>query len=227
MADALGIATALMDEPPAAWKLGGTNTATRAIFDVDAPYFGPLRAQEVFESDAVLNKADYPSPLLAEPEIAIAFGRDFPPAAVKRPLEEIADAIDWVAPAIELPATVLSDPSKAGVNWLVADRCAAGALVIGTRLSPAELGALERADIAVAIDGAPAPSRQNGLVGGVLGTLQDMLAVFTDHDIALPKGVVIATGGLAPAINVHDAQKIEARFGAHVVGLSLANAPAA
>ena len=221
MAGALDIAIELLDETPAAWKLGGTNEATRAAFNVDRPYFGPLRANEIVESGARLNKADYPAPLLAEPEIAITFNRDFESTQEKRTLDDIADAIDWIAPAVELPATVLTNPPAAGVDWLVADRCAAGALVVGRKLQPNELEQLEQASISIAIDGAQIQIKQNNLIGGVLKTLQDMLRVFGDYNLALSKGVIVATGGLVPAINIQDAENLEVRFDDHAVDVSV------
>lgn len=227
MADALDIASTLHGGPVTAWKLGGTNAATRAVFNVEGPYFGPLRADEVFESSATLNQADYPAPLLAEPEIAVAFERDFPAMAERRRLEDIANTIAWVAPSIELPASVLNHPPSAGVHWLVADRCAAGALVVGPKMPAGDLDTLEQADISIMMDGHHIRAEQNTLIGGVLGTLQDMLAVFGDHNIALPKGVIIATGGLAPARDVRGTHTMAAHFGPHSVAISFTNSVSA
>lgn len=220
MSDALCIAADLLGEAPAAWKLGGSNTATRAIFNVNRPYFGPLRASEVFESGAVLNRLNYPAPMMAEPEIAVAFNRDFAPTKMPRSLEDITNALAWVAPAIELPATVLANPPTAGVNWLVADRCAAGALTIGPKLAPSGLSQLEQADITLTVDGAPLQTKQNDLIGGVLGSVQEMLTAFGDYNLHLPKDVIVATGGLTPAISVQDIQILEVRFGENIVNAS-------
>ena len=222
-AAAIGAALAqLRGEAPAAWKLGGTNPATRDVFAVDAPYFGPLKADEAFSSGIVLDRGAYPAPLRDEPEIAVAFACGFAPQAERRSEEELRAAIDWVAPAIELPGSALADPASAGVDWLVADRCAAGALVVGEKRDAASLAALERAAISLRRDGEACAGPAMTLIGGVLGAVADTLVEFTRFGLSLEKGVILATGGLAPAVAVDACSRIEAEFATPAETLSVA-----
>jgi len=217
ISEAITISLEVLGVAPSAWKLGGSNHATRATFGVTEPYFGPLNAQEVFRSGASLTRSDYPSPLYAEPEIVVALKERRSPAPSLLTASDVMAAIDWVAPALELPSTVLMDPQKAGVHWLVADRCAAGALVVGDTLAPIELSVLENAKIDLLIDGTPLNQEQYSLVDGVIGTLTSFLGQVQDFDLPLPGGTLIATGGLSPSVNLSNVKRLKASFGQHTV----------
>lgn len=212
MEDAVKIALAAMPTRPVAWKLGGTNQATRGIFGVEVPYFGPLRDGVIYNSGEVISRSAFPAPLMAEPEIAVAFNQSFEPALERRDESKLAAALDWVAPAIEMPATCLKDVSAAGVNWLVADCCAAGALVVGQRLAPRALSMLEDASCYLEINHMRVSGTQHSLIGRVLGSVADALCQFGRYGLRVEQGAVLATGGLFSAISVQLAEDITGYF---------------
>ncbi len=212
MGDALKVALASMTAEPVAWKLGGTNQATCETFGVSAPYFGPLAASDIFETQQTISRDAYPAPLFAEPEIAVAFNKTFEPSLDRREETELRAALAWVAPAIEMPATCLDDAPAAGVKWLVADRCAAGALVVGDRLSPDRLGWLEAAWCRFACDQDTPVEGRERLIGGVVGAIAEALLEFGRCGLSVNKNVILSTGGLAPAVNVCVAQCIAVVF---------------
>ncbi len=212
MNEALKVALASMTTEPAAWKLGGTNQATRDVFGVTAPYFGPLAASDIFESQQTISREAYPEPLFAEPEIAVAFDRTFEPSQDRRDEKYLLAALAWVAPALEMPSTCLDNVQAAGVKWLVADRCAAGALVVGERFTPDHLGWLEASLCRVVCDDDTPVVGREGLIGGVMGAVAEALLEFGRCGIPVNKNVILSTGGLAPAVNVGVAHCIAAVF---------------
>ncbi|MDM7984932.1 MAG: hypothetical protein QUV02_10805 [Maricaulis sp.] len=201
-------------EKPGAIKLGGTNKRTRALFNVSRPYFGSLFASEVFESGAKLLPGNFVSPSV-EPEIVVAFNRPLRATSKPRDTGVLLASLDWVAIGLEVPDTVLTDPPTDGVAALLADRCAAGALVVGERQNAAVLDELERAPAKLEFNAETVSQREPecDLIGGVLGAVRDALSVLGEYECSVPAGVIIATGGLAPAIPLRECTCVTARLG--------------
>jgi 2-keto-4-pentenoate hydratase len=110
----------LMEAGPggwAGWKLGGSNHATRAAFDVHQPYFGPLHVSELMQTPRAAPGRPL-CELQGEVEIALRINPD-------------GDGYDAWCVALEMPASALTNLPAAGVAALVADRCGAGALLLG------------------------------------------------------------------------------------------------
>lgn len=198
--DAVKIAQICMSaDDVQAWKLGGTTMATRNTFSVSVPYFGPLKADEVHKSGVQLNKSDFIAPVV-EPEIVVCLARD-----ITEPVSFLEECvpetfIEWIAFGMELPDTCLGNAAEAGVNWLVADRCAAGALILGEQLPLAVLTRLEQSAVSLFFDEdcvSEAPA--GNIIGGVLASLDEAVREFLRYDIVLKKGQLISTGGLCPA----------------------------
>ena len=173
-----------MAEPVAAWKLGGTNAATRTAFGIDHLYFGPLFAAEILPHGGTLR-----APMLqcqVEIEIALRIGQTGPDA--------------WCF-AAELPVSALRDPARAGIAALVADRCGAGALVLGPEyaIAPGDWPG----EITLCIDGRPA-ARGNAsvLLSDPAIIARDFIARAGNLGFAPEPGQWIATGGLTPCIPI-------------------------
>lgn len=199
------IATLCMSgESPAAWKLGGTTASTRSTFKVEVPYFGPLKAHEVHQNNAQLYRTDFIAPVV-EPEILICLSEDIPPGDVALTPESLFAKLAWVALGLELPDTCLGNAAEAGVNWLVADRCAAGALIVGEQLPVEQLSELENHGVELTFDDAVVSTAPAGsIIGGVLSAGVAALSEFASHGITLNKNQIIATGGLCPAVALPD-----------------------
>lgn len=170
----------------AAYKMGGSTATTRAAFGVTSPYFGPLYAGEVFgNGDTIqLRLAEHK----AEPEIAMR-------------VDATGAGIDAWALAVEFPSCPIENLMELGVRALIADRCAAGALVVGEPRALFDLPA----------QGTVRLSHGNDtLTTGALGALdappldiaQACLADLAARGFPARPGQWIATGGLGPCVQV-------------------------
>ncbi len=198
---------------PAAFKLGGTNQSGLETFGVDSPFFGALAPHELTEDDAFV-WPDARAPL-AEPEIAVALQRDMPPRWEGYGLDELEAELAWAAPALEMPDTVVDNPRRAGLPWLLADACGAGRLVLGPRLGAAHVRELEDAPCALIFNNVVVSVgfARDALIGGALGALREFLMTLARFDLTLPAGAPVSLGGCALAQPLPDNARVEARFG--------------
>ncbi|WP_417493085.1 hypothetical protein [Maricaulis sp.] len=203
----------------AAYKLGGTTEATREAFAVSRAYAGALCAGQLIEAGQ-----DLPHGLInpvVEPEILLAFTQSFAPQRAPRSEQSLRDALAWVGIALEVPATPVSGLPQTGVGWLLADCCAAGALVMGERLPPDRLDALSQARVTLQVGTRTSQGAASRLVDGALGAVSDILAVFGELDWAVPAGIPFATGGLAPALPIGAGETVLAGFAGPGIELSI------
>lgn len=190
---------ALGSGPAGAWKLGGTNAATRALFGTPNAYAGPLTIGEIYKQPITPLRLDDFVSALIEPEWVIAFDRDFSASPDHRVTSELRCSVAWIAPGFEIPDTVIEKPVSAGLPSLLADRCAAGALVIGPQLPAARIGLIEQSIVDFHTpEGRKASTEQYRLIGGVLGAASSGLAAIGRHGIGLSAGTPISLGGLTP-----------------------------
>lgn len=195
----------------AAWKLGGTNHGSRAAFAVSAGYFGPIDARE-----------------LRIPSLAVPRGESVPESvpAPLRPLAELKGEVElalrigpdghhpdaW-AVALEMPASPIRNLPGAGVAALVADRCAAGELLLGpARAIDAgnPLPSFAGARFTQECDGTEVAS--GTVAGDLVAPPAMLLAEFLDlaahHDMPVAPGHWVATGGITPCIPYVPGQRI-------------------
>ena len=199
-ADGARAALAQIAGAPAGWKLGGTNAHTRGVFSVARAYFGPLKASEIVEGDGgeiALSRLIAPK---VEPEICTAFNIDLDPQIHGGDMAALRAALDHVALGLEIPDTILASPPEAGVWSLVADRCAAGALVLGERLPASALEELQGLPVVmISADGSRSMGHGDWMIGGVLAGVCETLESLRGIVDRIPAGTPFATGGLARA----------------------------
>lgn len=199
-ADAVRAALAQIDGDPPGWKLGGTNAHTRGVFNVERAYFGPLKGDEIRQGDrseVALSGLIAPK---VEPEICVVFSADLDPQTHGGDIQALRALLDHVALGLEIPDTILSAPPEAGVWSLVADRCAAGALVLGKALPASALEALEASPAMMSCaDGEASRGHGDWMLGGALNGVAQTLESLRGLVERIPAGTVIATGGLARA----------------------------
>ena len=182
-----------------AWKLGGTNNYTQKLFNVEEAYFGPLFANEIFFIENGKGNLPKLSLLKGEAELALRLS-DFGAENLNSESQDANLIFDAWSVAIEFPYSVFSDLPEAGVAALIADRCAAGALVLG----PIQKG-LPSKEFTIAIE-------VNGQQRSA-GSQDDMLLHPTDAALAfrnlafeygfdLRAGQWISTGGLTSCLRL-------------------------
>ncbi len=197
---------------PAAFKLGGTTSASRNKFKCEAPYFGMLSQIEVVNDDT-LQWRERIRPHV-EPEVAVGMSTTLPPQRGGYSIDQLEAEIAWIAPALDLGDTALADPISAGLAWVLSDGCAAGRLVIGERLGADALSAFEQSLVLVTVNGRVVASGcVQAMIGGVLGALREFLLVLAEYDLALPAGAPVALGGCAPAQPLPASGEVCAIFG--------------
>lgn len=183
---------------PPAWKLGGTNALTRDMFQVGRAYFGPLRADELVTGEIELAGMVAPK---VEPEFCVVFDADLDPDRHGGEPAALRRVLGGVALGLEIPDTILRAPPQAGVFSLIADRCAAGRLVLGDWLPVDTLEELQALPVVMTgPDGTRSEGHGDWLIGGALAGVADMLESLRGLVDRVPAGTVIATGGLAPAM---------------------------
>lgn len=200
----------------AAWKLGGTTAVTRRIFSVDELYFGPLHETEILTAPAIA-----PGRRLAETKGEAEIALRIAPAAegmleagaevvAETPFDELFDA--WCV-TLEMPASPITNLVQAGVAALVADRCAAGALLIGP---------VHPYTAATDWTGATLRTEQDGVViaeGGVDALVdpadvcaRDFLVEALRRGFRPAPGQWISTGGLTPCVPFREGAEIAIFF---------------
>jgi len=180
-----------------AWKLGGTTAFTRALFQVDNVYMGPLLEGELSTvSTSVLQLPDLPV-LAGEAEIALRLrdaGANMPYAVKLDPI----DAFDAWAVGVEFPYSVFSDLPDAGIGALLADRCAAGSLVLGNEyegIPPGEFC------ISIILDnGRIAEGNQDALLMSPVEAALEFRHIALEAGFELKPGQWVTTGGVTKCL---------------------------
>lgn len=168
----------------AAWKVGGANPWSQAVFGNDEAFIGPLSAREVVAEGHQVSVRHLHAPL-AEPEVILRLG---------------VDGYDAMAIGVEIPATVLPEELKPNLIAQVCDRAGAGALWIGPAW-PFDSGWIE-AGITVEwrrSEGPEVEGHSGNILGGVLGAAAATRAIASRYGLPLGVGQWIATGGLLRA----------------------------
>jgi 2-keto-4-pentenoate hydratase len=190
-----------------AWKLGGTTATTRATFGVALPYFGILHASEVMEAPSVAPGLPLIE-LKAEAEIALRLSNIIDHLTDISVLENtepwsLFDAWCW---SLELPSSPIRNLVECGVTALIADRCAAGALVLGAPRSRSIVEAgWDTKVLRLVEDGREIAS------GGISALIdppelaaKSFLEQALIHGFKPRSGQWVATGGLTPCVNLKE-----------------------
>ena len=201
------LAKALASEPPpAGWKLGGTNWASRAAFGMDRLWFGPLAAHEVLSTPTRAPGLPL-AELKGEAEIALRIAP-----------EGAATPWDAWRVALETPSSLVPDMAAAGVATLVADRCSAGSLLLGPPEPAGALVALENgaagSRFAIEIDGREAAvGALSDLTDAPSACLAAFLAEARSRGFHPRPGDWVATGGITPCIDLPEGARARVLLG--------------
>ncbi len=184
------------------WKLGGSNHASRAAFRVDRPYYGAVAQDEILVQPDVAPGRPL-AELKGEVEVALR-------------LDASCTGYDAWCMALEMPASALMDLVGLGVVALVADRCAAGALVLG----PLQTGPVPGAEARFGqrINGTPRGDHgYETLVGDPPAILTEFLAMARGHGAPLAPGQWVATGGIGPCLGYAPGDRVEVMLDGQVL----------
>jgi 2-keto-4-pentenoate hydratase len=171
----------------AAWKLGGTTEFTRRLFAVDDVYFGALHQAEIAPPGGTVP----PHPLAelkGEVEVALRIAQD-------------TLSFDAWCIALEMPASPITNLAEVGVKALIADRCAAGCLVLAPARPLADLGT--EPDFPVWVEHAGktlCEGHTKNLLLSPVAAAQRFLELARAHGFVVRPGQWVSTGGLTPCV---------------------------
>lgn len=206
---------ALWKESPAAWKLGGTSRTTSRLYSVSVPYFGMLHTAEVWNTPCApqLKNKQRTS---AELECMLRLGESFSSvlhageaALMSCPSELLFDQWAW---GVEMPFSPVANLPELGLPALVADRCAAGGLALGTlhEFFPESIKEWQHASVQLAIDGKiQAEGRLDALTASPDVCVRRFIVEALRRGFTPKAGQWIASGGLTPCFSLSAAKQID------------------
>lgn len=179
----------------AGWKLGGTNHGSRAAFQVNELYFGAIDAEEVRDRPA--RAPGYPLyELKGEVEVAVR-------------IDASGEGFDAWCVALEMPSSPITNLVPSGVAALVADRCAAGALLIGPIQPRETIAATQSAHFTLEIAGETASTGTwDDLVAPPQRCFEDFLILARKLGFTPAPGQWVATGGITKCIAFAVGQRV-------------------
>lgn len=118
--------------PVAGYKVALTSTVMQEMLKFFSPFSGPIHANLIHHSSAVLKYDDYGRPGI-ECELAAYLGKDLPADKAPYTREQIANAVESLMPAFELVDDRNADYQKISslILTLIADNAWNGGIVLG------------------------------------------------------------------------------------------------
>jgi 2-keto-4-pentenoate hydratase len=178
----------------AGYKIGLTTPRMQAMCGIDRPVAGVILADRVHASGVTLNTAAY-GRMGLEFEIAVRLARDLVADGRLPMVEEVAAAVEGVAPAFEIIDDRDADYSQLDALSLIADNAWNGGIVLGAFTKPwPDLAAIEGVG---SIDGADVG---RGFGRDVLGhpfhAVAWLATHLADYGSKLAAGDIIMTGSI-------------------------------
>lgn len=190
-------------------KIGLTSKKVQAQLGVDQPDYGALFADTEVAENGTLPINTLIAPRV-EAEIALLLKSDLtnPDAS----LAELADAVDWVIPALEIVDSRITD-WKIGILDTIADNGASANYVLGTdRKRPTEID-LENCQMELTKNGEIASTgKGSDCLGNPLNALAWLASALIDHGIPLRAGDLVLTGALGPMVGAQAGDSFEAKI---------------
>ncbi|MBC8876391.1 MAG: hypothetical protein H8E44_43740 [Planctomycetes bacterium] len=190
-------------------KVGCTSKAIRQQFGLNEPICGRLMAPHIHHGNTVLDWNDYVD-LAVEPEFVFGIGRDV--RSEIRDQEELLEAIEWVAPGIEIHNYRFWFGRPTSQELIASNGIFAGLVVGEQRTSPAGLdfdlegvGIFRNAELEASGIGAE-------IMGGPLKSLRWLANHLIRRGDYLKAGQLVIPGSAVKLVSVESDDRIAARF---------------
>ena len=195
------------------YKIGATNPAARDMLGTDEAFAGYLLSDACHPHPHTISAADWHI-IVVEPEIAVRLGRDLPATGSPHTPASVADAVEAVAPAIEVVTSPFPVWNQAGIGCIIADNGANGCWVHGpfqAELATADLAAI---DVTLSINGVVEREGSGSTVdGGPLVVLAWLANELNARGGALEAGDLVTTGSTTQPVPGAAGQEFVADFG--------------
>jgi 2-keto-4-pentenoate hydratase len=195
------------------YKVGCTSDAIRRQLGLNEPICGRLLAPHVYfgspEANTFLQWSDYVG-CAVEPEFVFRIRKDLPGDVQDE--AELADAIEWVAPGIEVHNHQFWF-GKPSLQELIASNGIHAALVVGADRVDASIQDLALEGVGVFVDG---QLRTSGIgceiMGGPLKSLRWLVHHLARHGEHLAAGQIVIPGSPVGLVSVEPGDVVAARF---------------
>lgn len=191
------------------YKVGCTSRAIRQQFGMSEPICGRLMVPHICHGDTVLNWHDYVQ-CAVEPEFVLGIGKDV--ASEVEDETELLDAIDWVAPGIEIHNYKfwLGEPTS---QELIASNGIHAGLVVGDRrVSPIDMD-LDLEGVGLFRNGQLEASGIGAeIMGGPLKSLAWLANHLVRHGEHIRAGQLVIPGSAVELVSVEPGDRITASF---------------
>lgn len=195
------------------WKIAATSLEGQANIGVGEPFAGRLYRDRMRESGCEI-PIDSVRLKVIEPEIAFVVGEDLPPGRATAP--NALAAVVRAHAGIEVPDTRLVDHVSHGAPSLIADNGCSGLYVLGPEITGWPDVQLDRAPVAVTINGEDV---DRGTGANVLGdpsvAFLWLVRHLSAHGRGLRAGDIVSTGTVTAVVPVKAGDTVVARFGEH------------
>ena len=203
-------------------KVGLSSEAMQQMMGVDEPDYGHLLSDMAVPSDRPVDATRYCYPRV-EVEVGFVLGDDLPGEGCTE--EQVLDATEVVAPAIELIDSRIAD-WRIGLVDTIADNASSAGFVLGPeRVKPQDID-LRRIDATLTRNGARvAVGRSDAVLGNPVTAVAWLARKVAVFGVRLEAGNVVLPGSCTRAIDVHPGDEFVADFdGLGTVHLSFAHA---
>lgn len=196
----------------AGWKVGATNERARATLGVTEPFYGRILQDTVHRSPATIRLCG--RTLTLDAEIGLELGTHLPARPAPYSRGEVAAAVRRVLPILEVNSPSFVEPFEAGALCLIADNGVNAGAVLGSPGS-VRLDEIPTVRVTLKLDG-------ERVVSGAVPPLPDdplsillwLVNTLSTQGLSLEAGQVVATGALAPPLELAREAQVEADFGA-------------
>ena len=179
-------------EPVAAWKVGGSNTASQAKFQSNSIFFGPLYKREVSFSGRP-GEVSVEGVTGCEAEVVLRLRPDYRSSTLLV-AENVFDV--WTV-GLECPDSRFPSSLPLSLPLLVGDRCGAGRLVLATELYT-DFEQCNDVELKIVVDGGEVTGAANSLLGLPVSIGLEFVEMARYYGFDLKAGQWVATGGATP-----------------------------
>ena len=200
-------------------KIGATNSKTQAILGLSQPFFGPVFSRDVFLYDNAKQDGQAPlkaaNPVKVETEFVFGLKSTLRGAPGGITLNEVKDAIDWIAPGFELIGSRIRNiPEKPGL-CAIADGGGNHSVILGKPDNNWKTRDWQSHRATLSINGNPVDDGHSGdsIAGSPIGILHWLLNFerFAGKEIAAGQFIFCGTCTAPVTVNVGD--QLHADFG--------------
>jgi len=198
------------------WKLGGCSQASRAFFNVDHVYYGPIFEREIYQNEITVSMRDNTAETVGELEVAFRLSdsiSDYLDNTIN--ITSISKYIRSVAPVIEMPW--LSFPINSdSLPMVIADQCVSGGLVVGDELVVEHdlLNSMNNLEAELlCADSAILTGNTNDLIGGPLSIFCEFIQVAQSHKLNLQPNQIVSLGAFSVCGKIPRNHELKANFG--------------